>query len=144
MHAIDGAREAIAQAGVTGYELRDPGQVARVNAMLDRLTELNKSVEGTLDQVSGISGEVNTLVGDAVRSLQFEDIVRQLGNMSATLCMKLISIHGGLSDLRQSETRTPQDFVRAPAEYAGRVDGIHRHGVDVGQQARGPGIHGRG
>ena len=125
MHAIDGAREAIAKLASQDMNFAIQAK-SRVNAMLDRLTELNKSVEGTLDQVSGISGEVNTLVGDAVRSLQFEDIVRQLATYAERhldRMHELISrIHGGLSDLRQSETRTPQDFVRALQSMQAELD----------------------
>lgn len=116
MHAIDGAREAIAKLASQDMNFAIQAKT-RVNAMLERLTELNKSVEGTLDQVSGISGEVNTLVGDAVRSLQFEDIVRQLATYAERHLDRvhgLINrIHGGLSDLRRSETRAPRDFVLA-------------------------------
>jgi len=116
MHAIDGAREAIAKLASQDMNFAIQAKT-RVNAMLERLTELNKSVEGTLDQVSGISGEVNTLVGDAVRSLQFEDIVRQLATYAERHLDRvhgLINrIHGGLTDLRRSETRAPRDFVLA-------------------------------
>ena len=125
MHAIDGAREAIAKLASQDMNFAIQAKT-RVNAMLERLTELNKSVEGTLDQVSGISGEVNTLVGDAVRSLQFEDIVRQLATYAERhldRVHELINrIHGGLSDLRQSETRAPQDFVRALQHMQAELD----------------------
>jgi len=49
-----------------------------VNQMLEQLGRLNEPVDGTLGSVSVIGAEVNGLVGDAVRSLQFEDIVTQL------------------------------------------------------------------
>ena len=116
MHAIDGAREAIAKLASQDMNFAIQAKT-RVNAMLEKLTELNKSVEGTLDQVSGISGEVNTLVGDAVRSLQFEDIVRQLATYAERHLDRVHGlvnrIHGGLTDLRRSETRAPRDFVLA-------------------------------
>lgn len=49
-----------------------------MNQMLEQLGRLNEPVDGTLGSVSVIGAEVNGLVGDAVRSLQFEDIVTQL------------------------------------------------------------------
>ncbi|MDJ0738220.1 MAG: methyl-accepting chemotaxis protein [Gammaproteobacteria bacterium] len=100
----------------------------RVNEMLGRLSELNASVEGVLGSVSTISGEVDGLVGDAVRSLQFEDIVRQLAEYSERHLDRIHGLvgclHTGLSELRDSEERSPQDFLVAVQHLQGQLDGF--------------------
>ena len=61
-----------------------------------------------------------------VRLLQFDDIVRQLKTAPSATSIavhELISrIHGGLSDLRHSETRTPQDSSCAPQSMQAELD----------------------
>jgi methyl-accepting chemotaxis protein len=116
MRAIEDARGAIAQLASQDMNFAIQAK-SRVNAMLEQLTRLNQTVEGSLDKVSGISGEVNTLVGDAVRSLQFEDIVRQLAAYSERHLDRIHGlikrIHAGLAELKASEQRSPRDYVVA-------------------------------
>jgi methyl-accepting chemotaxis protein len=116
MRAIEDARTAIAQLASQDMNFAIQAK-SRVNAMLEQLTRLNQTVEGSLDQVSGINGEVNGLVGDAVRSLQFEDIVRQLTAYSERHLDRIHGlikrIHAGLVELKESEERSPRDFVAA-------------------------------
>jgi len=50
----------------------------RVEEMFAQVGEINVFIEDKLGDISKISEEINTSVGIAVRSLQFEDIVRQL------------------------------------------------------------------
>lgn len=50
----------------------------QVNVMLSDLEEMNTGITDKLGDVSGIVSQIETSVGDAMRSLQFEDIVRQL------------------------------------------------------------------
>jgi methyl-accepting chemotaxis protein len=114
MRAIEDARAAIAQLASQDMNFAIQAK-SRVNEMLEQLTRLNQTVEGSLDEVSDISGEVNVLVGDAVRSLQFEDIVRQLAAYSERHLDRIHGlikrIHAGLAELRASEQRSPRDFV---------------------------------
>jgi methyl-accepting chemotaxis protein len=99
---------------------------SRVNDMLARLTELNDTVEGALGSVSTISSEVGVLVGDAVRSLQFEDIVRQLAAYSERHLDRIQGlvgcIHDGLTELRESEERSPHDFLLAVRNFQVELD----------------------
>ena len=90
------------------------------------MSDFNGSIESTLGSVSTISDEVNGLVGDAVRSLPFEDIVRKLAAYSEH---HLERIHGlvnrindGLAKLRASEKRTPRDFLLALQHLQGELD----------------------
>ncbi len=50
----------------------------RVEEMFSQVGNINVFIENKLGEIRGISDEINTSVGVAVRSLQFEDIVRQL------------------------------------------------------------------
>ncbi len=50
----------------------------RVDAMLEKLQEMNGEVAAKLDEVSDINQEIDGAVAGAVRSLQFEDMVCQL------------------------------------------------------------------
>lgn len=50
----------------------------RVDAMMVQLDEMNDLISGNLSRVSTIGDTINSSVTNAVRSLQFEDIVRQL------------------------------------------------------------------
>lgn len=50
----------------------------RVNSMLQDLEAMNETISTELSDVSGIISGIERSVSDAVRSLQFEDIVRQL------------------------------------------------------------------
>ncbi len=50
----------------------------RVEEMFNQVGEINEFIESKLSDISHVSDQINTSVGVAVRSLQFEDIVRQL------------------------------------------------------------------
>jgi len=50
----------------------------RVEEMFEQVGEINEFIEEKLGDISHISDEINDSVGVAIRSLQFEDIVRQL------------------------------------------------------------------
>ncbi len=105
----------------------------RVNEMLARLSVLNESVEDALGSVSTISEEVNGLVGDAVRSLQFEDIVRQLAEYSERHLDRIHGMvsrmHGGLNELRESEHGSPSDYLAAVRHLQGELDRYVRDGL---------------
>ncbi len=51
---------------------------AHVDEMMTDIAEMNEHLAVKLNQVSGITGQIETNVGAAVRALQFEDMSRQL------------------------------------------------------------------
>ncbi len=55
---------------------------ARVDEMMRQVAEVNEVIADNLAKVSSMSSEIHNQVGSAVRSLQFEDIVRQLSGYS--------------------------------------------------------------
>lgn len=50
----------------------------RVDSMLNEVTMLNQFISERLELVSGMSNEMGQNVNDAVRAMQFEDVIRQL------------------------------------------------------------------
>ena len=125
MVAIDNARGAISKLASQDMNFAITAKT-RVNTMLGRLSSLNSSVENTLGSVSGLNTEIDRLVGDAVRSLQFEDIVRQLAEYSERHLDRVhglvTRIHEGLVALRDAEVREPQAFVDALAQLRKELD----------------------
>ncbi len=57
---------------------------SQVDNMMVQLGAMNETMNTRLLEVSSMSGDVNEMVSDAVRSLQFEDIVSQLVQRAVT------------------------------------------------------------
>jgi len=55
----------------------------RVDIMMQRLRDFERYLHSRLEETKQLSGSISGRTGDAVRSLQFEDIVRQLMEHSA-------------------------------------------------------------
>ena len=75
--AISKARETVSQMASKDMNVALSAK-GRVDGMMAQLEVVNASVNTRLDQVSRIADGINQDVGHSVRSLQFEDIVRQL------------------------------------------------------------------
>lgn len=77
---------------------------SRVDKMMTRLAEVNDERDRRLGQISEIANNINEMVGDAVRSLQFEDIVTQLSGHSekhlSHMETMLSLLDQGLAELR--------------------------------------------
>lgn len=76
----------------------------QVDEMMVQIGEMNEVTRQRLGTISEISGQIDVAVGDAVRALQFEDIVRQLteftGGHLARLEQMIQNIDKGLGDLQ--------------------------------------------
>lgn len=85
---IVGSRDSISEAKDSVAKLASKDMTfaiqskSKVDEMMEQIGQMNESTALNLSQVSEMSGRINYLVGDAVRSLQFEDIVRQLAGYS--------------------------------------------------------------
>jgi methyl-accepting chemotaxis protein len=123
--SIDDARGSIQQLASQDMNFAITAK-KRVNEMLDRLSGLNESVEQALGSVSTINDEVNGLVGDAVRSLQFEDIVRQLAQYTERHLDRIHGMvgrmHAGLGELRAPQQSLPRDCLAAIRHLQVEVD----------------------
>ena len=121
----------------------------QVNNMLANIETMNGSIEVALDDVSRLSTEIDGLVGDAVRSLQFEDIVRQLTDYSARNLDRIQGVvgglHAGMMAMREGESSGPVAFVGAvqqlqqtmdeylAGERAGEVRPVEQESMDEGE-----------
>ncbi|MEN8167040.1 MAG: methyl-accepting chemotaxis protein [Pseudomonadota bacterium] len=88
---------------------------ARVKEMMGHIGKMNEEMADNLSLISSMSGQINSLVGDAVRSLQFEDIVRQLAGYSEHHLERLEgivgSIQAGIDELGAREDDATQQFT---------------------------------
>jgi len=125
VHAIDNARAAISELASQDMTFAIQAKT-RVNSTLEQLTEVNRSVDGALDTVSTVNEEIHQMVGDAVRSLQFEDIVRQLAEYSERHLDRIHGmvnrLHGALQALHESEPGAPVEFVAVLDHLKADVD----------------------
>jgi methyl-accepting chemotaxis protein len=100
---------------------------ARVDEMIVHLTRLNETIASNLTNISEISENINGLVGDSVRSLQYEDIVRQLIGYSEHHLSRLENIinfvHSGINDLASKPDVTAKQFI---SEFARIRDQINK------------------
>ena len=89
---------------------------SQVDQMLAQVAEVNETIELRLQDVSGIAGEIDMMVGDAVRSLQFEDIVNQLASYSQQHLDRAGNIveelHKGLRNLRSAEKEGVETYIQ--------------------------------
>jgi len=78
---------------------------SRVDEMMEQIGTMNQKAEQRLGQVSDIVQHINSDVGDAVRSLQFEDIVTQLASYTERhldhLQSIFVTLEQGLGQLQQ-------------------------------------------
>jgi methyl-accepting chemotaxis protein len=82
---------------------------ARVNEMLEYLSAFNGNVEAALHGVSGIASRIEALVGDAVRSLQFEDIVNQLTGYSEGYLDRITGLMGEINGALEAVSSHGED-----------------------------------
>ena len=101
---------------------------ARVDDMLMQVSALNEMVGERLQDVSVISSNIDQMVGNAVRSLQFEDIVRQLTEYTQLHLQKAASLvnelHAGLQSLRAAEKDGLRLYMQELANLKLHIDGL--------------------
>ncbi len=105
--------------------------------MMVKIGQLNENAEGRLGQVSTIVKDIDGTVGDAVRSLQFEDIVTQVAGYSEHHLDRLektiqILDRGldGLRDVMFTDHDAFQVGLRALREELKEVGIFHREAVN--------------
>lgn len=74
---VDQVRHIVSETATKDMEHAVSSQ-SKVNGMINGLEEMNAGISNKLGDVSGIISEIEVNVSNAMRSLQFEDIVRQL------------------------------------------------------------------
>ena len=88
---------------------------ARVDEMILHLTKLNDSIATNLSNISDISKGINQMVGNSVRSLQYEDIVRQLVGYSEVhlgrIEQVMVSMHAGVNELTNDPEISDKKYI---------------------------------
>ena len=88
---------------------------ARVDEMIAHLAKLNDAIARNLTSISDISNNINHLVGDSVRSLQYEDIVGQLVQYSEKKLLKIEKIinavQTGITDLSERKITSGREYI---------------------------------
>ncbi|MCP4289880.1 MAG: chemotaxis protein [Gammaproteobacteria bacterium] len=99
---IDGARETVSKLASKDMNFAIQSK-SRIDEMMVYLSKINAETEGRLGKLAGIVQQVDSAVGDAVRSLQFEDMVSQLATYSQhkldSLTQMMTVIDNGLSGI---------------------------------------------
>ncbi|WFE68841.1 methyl-accepting chemotaxis protein [Thiomicrospira sp. R3] len=91
----------------------------RVNTMLVDLEAMNSTISTKLGDVSSIIGDIERSVSNAVRSLQFEDIVRQLVEQVMNHLQNLNSFSREINYYLDSEKQNPSNSTQ---EYQQRLN----------------------
>ena len=120
---------------------------SRLDAMMDQVYAMNEGVSVNLEKVSQIAENIDGNVGLAVRSLQFEDIVRQLSVQAENRAEKVFdSLHGLLGfihDLHgnrgnQSEPMLSAGTLTSPPATVGdrsqrpvTQESLHEGGIEL-------------
>ena len=85
----------------------------RIDTMLDEVRAMNEYMETSLKDVSAVADRLNSDVGAAVRSLQFEDIVNQVIQYSQR---HLEQVEGYLTDI-DAQSRVDAELVAVAQQW---------------------------
>ncbi len=98
---------------------------SRVDEMMKHINTVNKKTEAHIAKISDITSCIDSHVGDAVRSLQFEDIVGQLTEFSSGHlgCIESMiqSIDEGIKDLLLSSDDGIDAYIKGLEDVCKRV-----------------------
>lgn len=87
---------------------------SQVDNMMVQLGAMNEMMGERLSEVSGMSGSVNQMVDNAVRSLQFEDIVTQLAQRGITqlsiIEQVIQTVQHDIQQLESADTMTADEL----------------------------------
>lgn len=91
----------------------------KVDGMLNDLEEMNSGISENLGDVSGIISEIEVSVSNAMRSLQFEDIVRQLVDQAINHLENLNEFSDKINAFLEESRTLP---VSSDSEHQERID----------------------
>lgn len=104
---------------------------SKVGHMLGDLEEMNNGISTKLGDVSGMISEIERSVSNAVRSLQFEDIVRQLVEQAMNHLQNLNSF---TTEIDEFLINNRQDPAQNETEYQQRVDALRQKIIEKRQE----------
>lgn len=115
---VDQVRRMVSETAKKDMEEANSSQ-GQVEGLLTELDTMNESITGKLGDVSGVISEIEVSVSNAMRSLQFEDIVRQLVE-------QVMSHLSNLSDFSKEINQYIEENQNNPANTVKE----HRHRLD--------------
>jgi len=92
---------------------------AKVDSIMEGLVEMNQSISDRLGDVSGLIREIDHNVSDAIRSLQFEDITRQLVEQVQNHLDNLNSLAGTMN---RSSAHMMEEPMTSAEDYRARME----------------------
>jgi methyl-accepting chemotaxis protein len=115
--------------GIASHDLdMTLGTEGRINDIMQGVSQFNQLVEQRLDQVSVIADRIAADVGTAIRSLQFEDMLRQINDRLqrrvASQAGAVVALQAGIEHLaaangaESGQLATRMDTIRAEMETA--------------------------
>lgn len=96
---------------------------ARADHMMEGLSSMNASIAARLGDVSGIISDIEFNVSNAIRSLQFEDITRQLVDQVQN---HLDNLHDMANTTHESTIQMMATPVASSTDYANRMEELRR------------------
>ncbi|MEM8926053.1 MAG: methyl-accepting chemotaxis protein [Actinomycetota bacterium] len=111
--AMFSTRDAVRSSAAHNEEMLEQSK-ADLQTMNEEVENLNQVMAGNAEQVAMLSDKIGASAGDAIRSLQFEDIVRQVAEHADRYLDRLMAAAAALPDAVQGDD--PQGLQAAQAE----------------------------
>lgn len=103
----------------------------QVTSMLGDLENMNDTISSNLGSVSGIITGIESSVNDAVRSLQFEDIVRQLVEQVMNHLENLTNfsheINEYLDDTKNNQPKTVEEYQKRLEDFRADIHNMRNY-----------------
>lgn len=125
---IDQARESVSKLASKDMTIAITSKT-KVDDMMVHLGEMNGVMGGRLETISGMSCSINQMVDDAVRSLQFEDIVTQLAQRSISQLTTIESVVNTVQNEIQEILQRPDVTVDEVTEKTAVVKALIREQI---------------
>jgi len=114
---VNEVRKSVSETASTDMEHANSSQM-KMNVMLTELDDMNDGISNKLGSFSGLITGIEGSVSDAMRSLQFEDIVRQLVDQVASHLDNLNQFSSEISEFLEENRSNP---AADEEEYKQRV-----------------------
>lgn len=114
---VNEVRKSVSETASTDMEHANSSQT-KMNVMLTELDDMNDGISNKLGSFSGLITGIEGSVSDAMRSLQFEDIVRQLVDQVASHLDNLNQFSSEISEFLEENRSNP---TADEEEYKQRV-----------------------
>ncbi|PLA75009.1 chemotaxis protein [Hydrogenovibrio sp. SC-1] len=119
-HTVDHVRQLVSDTAAKDMKEANSSQ-DQVTVLIRDLEDMNEGISHKLGDVSGIISEIEVSVSNAMRSLQFEDIVRQLVEQ---VLNHLENLSGFSHEINRFIEQSKADPVQSVEEHRERLEGF--------------------